>query len=106
MAFSTQTFRGRATIESSSSPKIYNVICTLANTEYSQVLSDGVKKLIVRTRGNGSLQVCFESGNSNVEFITIPCGATYSEDNLNLSGVTLYFQTNVASEIVEILEWT
>jgi hypothetical protein len=107
MAFSTQTFRGRVTVEGATTLKIYNVVSPVTpNTEFSQALNNGVKKLIIRTRGNGNLQVCFESGNSNIEFFTIPCGATYSEDNLNLNGVTLYLQTNKASEVIEILEWS
>ena len=107
MSFGSQTFRGRSTIEASSTPKIYNLVSPVAiNTEFSQLLSDGVKRLIIRSRGNGELKVSFQLGNSGTEYITIPCGATYSEENLNLNGVTLYLQTNKSAEVVEILEWT
>lgn len=105
MSFSSQTFRGRATIESASSPKVYNLTSPITPlTEFSQLLSDGVKKIIIRSRGNSDILVSFESGMS--EFFTIPCGATYSDDNLNLNNVTLYLKTSKASEIVEILEWS
>jgi len=101
----TSTSRPRATLTAGSNPVIYNVSCASANTEYSQVLNSGVKKFIVRVRGLAIMRIAFDSGETNVEWLTVPTGCSYCDDGLSFNGV-LYFQTNKASQIVEILEWT
>jgi hypothetical protein len=87
-------------------PAIYNVSAPISGTEYSQALSTGTKKFLIRVRGNADLQLAFTNGDSSTTFITIPAGASYKEDSLNLSSLTLYFQCNKASQTVEILEWS
>jgi len=105
MSTVTSTFRGRAVVESSSAPVVYNVSVPLAATEVSKTLSASTKRFTIRVRGNSSLQLSFISGQSGTTFITIPHGCSYTEDELNFSG-TLYFQTTKAAQVVEILEWT
>lgn len=100
----TGTIRGRATVEASTSPTVYNVSVPLANTEISQVLSSGTKQFTIRVRGTAKLQLSFTSGQSGITFITVFPGGSYSVSDLNFDGV-LYFQTNKVSQIVEILEW-
>lgn len=90
---------------SASNPKISNVILTLANTEYSHTFSTGTQSLLIRARGNSKLQIAFISGDTNIEFLTIPRGATLSMPDLGFSG-TVYVEGNVAGDVVEIVEWT
>ena len=87
------------------SQTVYNVAAAVAGTEYSQVLSNNVKKFAIKCRGNAQIQLAFVSGQTGSNFITIPSGAVLSEDSLLLTGKTLYFQTNKPTQIVEILEW-
>lgn len=88
----------------SSSPTVFNVSVPLANTEMSQALGSNVKKILLRARGASRTQFSFVSGESNINFITIPAGASYHVDQLNFSG-TIYFQTSKGGEVVEILAW-
>lgn len=104
MSTITSTFRGKALVESGVTPAIYNVSVPLASTEVSQALSANVKRFTIRVRGNSKIQLSFISGQSGTNYITIPKGCTYTEDQLNFTG-TLYFQTSNGSQVVEILEW-
>jgi hypothetical protein len=87
-------------------PVITNLSVPTANTEVSHVLQTNLKRIIVKCRGLGKIQLAFTATESSTKYITIHPGATYSEEGLNLSGQTLYLQTSLASQVVEILEWT
>ena len=90
-------------------PEIYNVTSPgTADTEFSQALTEGTKKIMIRARESGvRIKMAFTSGQSGTNYITIPSNATFTENELTLgSGFTLYMQTNKASEVVEILEWS
>jgi hypothetical protein len=92
---------------SATTPEIYNISLLLAGTEYSQVLSDGTKKLTIRVRdGGANLRIAFVSGDTAIKYITVKKGACYSEDNLDLDNVTVYLQSDTAGKTAEILEWT
>lgn len=95
-----------ADIEVATTPVIYNLPAPVSGTEYSQALTIKTKQFLIRVRGNADLQLAFTSGESGIKFITIPRGASYKESSLDLSSVTLYFQVNKASQVVEILEWS
>jgi len=87
-------------------PKIYNLSAPVADTEVSQVLSANVKQLLIKVRGNAKMQIAFVSTESGTKFMTVPNGSVLSLEDLKLSSTTLYLQTNKASQIIEILEWT
>lgn len=86
-------------------PTIYNVPASLSNTEYSQALSANTKKFTIKVRGKADLKLAYTATESATNYITIPAGAVMFIDGLNASGLTLYFQTTKASQIVEIQEW-
>jgi hypothetical protein len=86
-------------------PTIDNVSAPVANTEVSYVFPVDTKKILMRCRGAARIQFSFISGQSGVEFITIPAGVTYSEDMLFLPSATIYFQTNLPNQIIEFLTW-
>lgn len=102
----TTTIRNfNATVtDSTTTPTIYNVNATLANTEYSQALSLNTKAIVVRARDMTTLKIAFVSGDTATNYITVPSGCTYNESNLNFSG-TLYVSSSKAAQVVEILEW-
>lgn len=101
----TGTVRSRNVIEFGSDPIVYNVSVPLANTEVSQALNASTKRFTIRVRGTSKMQLAFAAGTSGTVFITLPAGTTYTEDGINFTG-TLYFQTEKASQVVEILEWS
>lgn len=103
---SNVTTTARPRPASSSLATIYNLSMPLANTEYSQALSNGTKKVMIRVRGKHKAQVSFVSGDSGILYFTLEAGAVYFEDNLDLSGAIIYMQTNAAGQVAEILEWT
>lgn len=97
----------RPSFSTASNPTIYNVNLVLAGNEYSQVLNNAVKKLLIRVRtGDATLRLAFVSGNTNTVYVTVPRGTNYFEENLDLSGVTIYLQSDVSARVAEILEWT
>lgn len=91
----------------STTPTIYNVTITLANTEYSQALPANTKKFAIKLRSNtADLKYAFVATQSGTNYRTIPAGSEKSEDNLILAAVTLYFQSSTASQTAEIESWT
>jgi hypothetical protein len=104
MSFTTGLSRPLAQVQAGAIPTIYNVPVPLAATEVSQTLSDSTKKFIIRVRGDAKLQLAFDSGQSGVEYITVPPGASFTEESILFTG-TLYFQTTKPNQVVEILEW-
>lgn len=100
----TTTSRGKSSL--STLPTIYNISMPLAATEYSQSISPGTKKILIRMRNKARAKVAFVSGDTATLYFTIEPGAVYFDENLDLVGVTIYLQSNVASQVAEILEWT
>jgi len=86
-------------------PTITNYSVPTANTEVSHILQTNLKKITIRSRNSAKMQFAFVATESSTKYITVLPGVTYTEENLNLSGLTLYFQLNSAPGIVEILEW-
>ena len=96
----------RAKISKATQPTIYNLSMPLANTEYSQALSSHTRKIMIKTRDRtAQLRIAFVATNTATIFITIEGGAIYSEENLDLEGVTIYLRSNKSTQTVEILEW-
>lgn len=97
---------GGGTIPPVTTPTIYNVAVTLANTEYSQALSASTKRFSIKMRGFSDLKLAYVSGQSGTIFITIPGGSSYEEINLaGTTALTLYFQSPSASQDVEVVQW-
>jgi hypothetical protein len=91
-------------VEYAMTPTLYNITCTVANTEYSRAILADTKKFTIKARG-GSLKVCFTSGQSGTTYILLTDGQGWSEDNLRLTGKTFYFQSPTAGAIAEIIGW-
>ena len=88
-------------------PTIYNVALTTANTEYSQLLPTGTRKIDAKLRAtNALLKIAFVSTESGSNYITIPYGSSLHLENVDLSSVTIYAQSPTASQTLEILAWT
>jgi len=96
-------------VEEVGSPIVYNVTINAPDTEYSQALPEGTRKVKIKMRElTAPLKFAWVTGESGTNYITIPYGATYPMEGIKLSGKTLYFQTEKTSTpyTVEIEAWT
>jgi non-canonical (house-cleaning) NTP pyrophosphatase len=57
-------------------------------------------------RNRSRARVAFSSGDTNSLYVTIEAGAVYFEENLDLTGVIIYLQSDSSGQVAEILEWT
>ena len=101
----TSTSRPEASLVPATNPIIYNVTAVTAGTEYSQALSVGAKKFMIRCRDICNLKLAFTSGDSLINWVTISRGCVFSEENIKLNG-SLFFTADKSNVVVEILEWT
>ena len=87
---------------------IYNVTMTLANTEYSQVIPNSTKKVIVSVidgTDGYNYRLAFVTG--KVATPTAPYLKYYTHnekifDNMQFIGTTLYFACSTAGRILQI----
>lgn len=86
--------------------KITNFLITNNNTEYSHTFQDNLKSFIIRTREAFNLQLSFVETESSSNFITLKKNAVYEETNLNITGLTAYFQSDMDNVNLEIIEWS
>lgn len=86
-------------------PVITNIAIPLANTEQSYALPADTKRFIVRVRGNAKIQVAYAALQSGTNFLTIAPGNVYEETDVKVN-LTIYFQSNKASETLEVLSWS
>lgn len=95
-------------------PTIYNVTMTVADTEYSQQLSQNTKIFTIHTRDESEFRLAFATGyvaTPTEPYFTIKAGSrgyTAGVDvyvaNTDWNG-TLYFASDSAGKIIEIIEW-
>lgn len=94
-------------INAASTPKIYNTTSPVApNTEFSQALTNGTKKFLLRSRSRSTIKLSFTATESGTKYLTIPAGTSLFLEGMEITGATLYMQVAVSSAIIEILEWT
>lgn len=96
-------------ISMASTPVIYNVSMTLADTEYSQALPAGTKKFLLHTRDGSAFRLAFETGRvaGAIEpYFTVPVNTSYSEDLIEATGLILYFSSSSSNLTLEIIAWT
>ena len=89
-------------------PVIYNVTMTSADTEYNQALPANVKKFLIHTRDGTAFRVAFITGKvatPTAPYFTVLTNDAYYEDDIKAS-VTLYFGCASAAKIAEIIAWS
>lgn len=86
-------------------PFIENFVVVAANTEVSLAIPDNTQNLIIKSR-LGKLQIAFAAGQTFTKYLTLNKGANYVLDNLRTSSLTLYLQSTVAGDIVEVHGWS
>ena len=89
-------------------PYTYNVTLTLANTEYSQALPRGTKRFTISERDGNEFRLAFATGlvaAPTEPYETVLASETYWEQNLYLTGVTIYLAAPVVGRVIEIVAW-
>jgi len=89
-------------------PANYALAMAAANTEYSQALPRGTRKLSFATRDRAAFRYAWVTGKvaGPVDpYVTVSAGEIVSEDEVNLNGKTLYVAAPAAGKTMEIEAW-
>jgi hypothetical protein len=96
----------QADVIASGSPQIAILSMPTASTEYSITLPTGCRQFQIKLRSSAALQLSYILGQSGSTYITVPRHCFYAESDLKLDGtVTIYVQSTVASQELEVLAW-
>lgn len=90
------------TSDPAENPVIYNVSVT-ANTQESQLFTDGTKKILIKPRDVATMKVSYD--NTFSSFMTVPRGNAFEITNIVSSSLTIYFEAD-KSTVIEIEEWS
>jgi hypothetical protein len=93
------------TLTGATTPTVANVAMTTAGTEYSYSLPSGTKKFLIKLRGGSEFKVAYSATTSGTIYISVAKYNWYGESDMDLSGLTIYFQSPTASETAEIISW-
>jgi DNA-binding beta-propeller fold protein YncE len=97
-----------SSVGGAATPSIQNVTILTANIENMIVLPLNTKRFQIRVRDAvAKIQLAYTMGDSSVNYITIPRGCNYSEQDLNLTTLNrvLYIQSNKNNIIIECMVW-
>jgi len=95
--------------EMATTPTVYNVVMTLADTEYSQVLPANTKIVEFRCQESGfDTRFAYETAKvatPTAPYRTLLAGEVKTVEGLNLTSKTLYFACGTAAKTMEIECW-
>lgn len=91
-----------ASLSQATASRITNITMGVA-TEVSHSLTNKLKTLIIKSRGNSTIQLTFVPGESGTKFLTISKYSALALDSIDFTGKTLYLQTDKA-DTVEVFE--
>lgn len=93
-------------------PAIYNVTCTNADTEYSQALPTGCKKVAISIQagvGTNNFRIAYVTGKvatPTAPYLKYNQDSEYAEDGIYLTGKTIYFASSLAGAVAQIIAWS
>lgn len=90
-------------IKTSITPIIYNQTIVLANYEFKKYLGD-VRKFTFKAR-DGTIKISFSQGQSNLQYVKLIDGQSWSEDLIRTANLMLYFQSDTVNAVLEIIVW-
>ena len=96
-------------LNKATTPVIYNVTMTLADTEYSQALPANTKKYTIQTRDGTAFRMAFVTGKvaaPTEPYFSIGTDGFHHEDLIEPAALTLFFGCDEAAKVVEILAWS
>ena len=84
-----------------------NTSVPTAATEVSQALIADVKQVLIRSRIKGAtLRIAFNSGETSTNYLTLNPRTNLVLDKFNITSQTLYFQSDIGSNTIEIVQWS
>ena len=89
-------------------PTVYNVTLTTADTQYSQALPANTKEFRFRCRTLFDVRYAWVTGKvatPTAPYLTLPAGSDYYSDWNNLASQTLFLASSEAGVIAEIEVW-
>lgn len=87
-------------------PVVYNVTMTSADTAYFQALPGSCKKFLIRCRGSYDIKLNFTEAALGTAHLTVSAGMSYYEDLIQPATLTLWFECATAAQVVEIVAWS
>jgi len=87
----------------------YSVTLTVIDTEYSQALPAGTKKIFYHSTAGKAFRASYATGKvatPTQPYEAVAAGTVCFEDNVNLTSVTLYLASAVAGDIIFVRCWT
>jgi hypothetical protein len=84
-------------------PVVTNVNVPTPNTEQTVSLAGTIRRITIKARGTAKLQIAFVATESATNYITVPPGAIFTEENFE-APTQLFFQADKI-DTVEILTW-
>ena len=88
-------------------PTIENQSIALAATEYNYVLPANTKRFKIQNRLGGPIQISFIVTQSATKFWTVFPGQQFDGENIkNPGGLTIYYQSPNAGQMLEIISWS
>lgn len=97
-----QTFTGSVTITGVASPLVSNILLVAADTEYQIILPNNCKRYLIKLRDLADLKLRYTSGS---DYLTIPRGCHFTEDDIETSSVSLFVESTSSAQMVELLTW-
>lgn len=97
-----------AGISDATTPTLYNVTMTTADTEYSQALPANTKQFEFRCRGNYDMRFAYATGKvatPTAPYRTLSAGQTKYQNDIDLTSITLYVACSQALQVVELEVW-
>jgi len=96
-------------ISPATTPAIYNVTMTSADTEYSQALPSNCLGFMVQTQDGTAFRLAYVTGKvatPTAPYLTVAASSVYYETAIKLATGTLYFACASSGKIVEIVAWS
>jgi hypothetical protein len=92
-------------LEPATTPKVYNVTCTSADTNYTLTL-ENCKKFYVGMKSKKSDTTWLLALDGDGATFAFFGNEVYSEDNIFLKSLTMTFQSDTAGEVIQVIAWT
>ncbi len=89
-------------------PKIFNIVMTEADTEYSQALPNGTDRFSIQCHGNFDVRFAYEEGKvatPTAPYAIVKSGTNNFEGGLKLQNKTVYVACATADQVTEIITW-
>ena len=87
----------------------YSVTLTNVDTEYSQAIPDGTKKIFYMSTSGQPFRAAYATGKvatPTQPYEAVGAGVTCSDDGVSLTSKTIYFATDVAGDVIFLRCWT